>query len=409
MPCPKTMNNSSFDTLSPEIFNFVYGVDGAFFKLSVALMLIISCLAIGFNMLLIVTLWKTSIIQPHSKILLTNLSLSAVCFSVCQLITNIWAVLTVLNVPNYRVLQRDCSLQSAGKTISTYCLSCSTVFVAWERAVATKNFRSYEKYQKFRSASCVLIAWITPAMPVIFSVLRAPNSFLPICHSFLIYSSLLVFGCLVVDLCLSLLTLSIFLTVNWYNKRKLSFYLMNQAQLNLSERFQLKNNIEITTALIPSVLMHAAIYALTDIAMVYMSYQYEINKEISHTNVLWSQYCNVLITGYTLLHPISMILGNRRLRLLASVMIFRKNVVSTRVHPKPSESPATVFRGNLTEAQNPNDVDQIRLNIITGNPHLISACNTSNSGDPEPSTVPSSNNIDCVTKTSLFVNRWSKV
>lgn len=342
-------------------------IQGAVFRLSIAFMLIFSCFSIIYNILLSVTLWKTSIIQSHAKILLTNLSLSALIFSVAQISSNILLIRSMANMPNFSITYRDCAFESVAKTVSGYSLSLSTMFVAWERGVATRKFRSYEHNQKFCSFLCVIAAWLCPAITSTWGVWKSPIlDRLPICQQYLTFSSGLVGAYVMFDFSLGLLTLAIFLGVSWFSRRKLAFFVYNQAQLSLSERFQLRNNIEITVTLLPSVLLHVLAYAVLDIVVLYFAREHEITHMITGLSVLLTHYCNALVSFYTLLHPILMFYRNPRLRGLLMSLILRKSVTypDSKIYPQATGIPLTIPPTIVFESQRTNDVEQIDLKIL---------------------------------------------
>lgn len=296
------------------------------FSLSIALILLCSLLAIYFNLLLALTLWKTSIVQYESKILLTNLSLSAVIFSITQIFSNVKLIFRIANRLSLSLSIRDCLAENLPKAISAYSLVASMIFVAWERAEATRNYRSYESKPHFYPILCVFISWAIPSIVFFGGFFTSPtDKIIPICYASLAYSSTLVTGYLLFNLLLGLLTLLLFSGICYVNRKKLSFYLYNQAHLSLSERFQLANNLEITDTLLPSVILHIVMCGSANSLICFVAYNFENTKVITKLAILSLQYSNVLGTTYGLLHPMVVILKNERLRCLTLPKWFKQD------------------------------------------------------------------------------------
>lgn len=309
-----------------------YIVSNNTFKLLLVLCILFSIGAIVGNLLLIIALYHSSLIQTKVKLLLVNVSTSAVILCISEIIHKSLIIIRTYWMTPKMISGHECLFEALPKTIAIYSLGFSMVFVALERAVATKNFRSYETQPKFLAWICVSFCWVCPTLVATLGVFHTPESRqLPFCFTGLMYSSMMVATVTGLDLALGLLSLFMYAAIIYINQRKLTFYMYNQAQLTLSGRFQLRNNIEMSNILIASVVLRVVTYAITDITFMYLIKKgTNVTKATSHAVML----CSAITVFHCQIHPISMLIRSRKLRSSAKVALCRGKPTNNAILPE---------------------------------------------------------------------------
>lgn len=284
-------------------------------KLSLALLLVFSMLSLFFNAVLMRGLFRTVTVQRNTQVLLVSISIAAIIRSSGSLVEfslHFARLYSDFGLPHSKA---NCLWENFPSILASYSLSLSVIGVAWERAIATKNFRTYEQHPQFPSRTFVGAAWIFPATVGIAGRLSTTGDYVyPICRSALIYEGSLLISFSAINTAIGVISLIIFLVVYCANITRLRSYLYNQAQLSLSGRFQLTNNLEMTKTLFPSIVLHAVIYFSADITYIYVAY---VGEETFHSAVdilILLAYINVLIMLFAAFHPISLLLINPKLR-----------------------------------------------------------------------------------------------
>lgn len=312
-----------------EMLKEVVGFD--FLKPLVICCMLISTGAAMANLWLIFGLYHSSLVQGNVKLLLVNVSIAAVILCIGEFVHK-WLILSRAYMSSnwHEIPGNQCLLESLPKTISNYTLALLMLFVAWERAIATKKFKSYEHQPKFLSWLCVGFAWLAPCIgSTVAAVKYQPNPQSPFCIAGFTYSSILVISYLSFDLVLGFLTLVGYMVVTRINKTKLTFFIYNRAQLRLSARYQLRNNIEITSLLTPTVIFRVISYIFSDASFIYISLSSK--SRLKTDSIFLVLACNLIKVLYCLFHPIFLFLRSRKLR--SSAKLCNGTVYNSRVSP----------------------------------------------------------------------------
>lgn len=285
----------------------------ASFRVSIILALLFAIPAVFLNCIYIHLLFRVTVIQPHAKILLLNTSAAALllCFVDIGVMSSYLSKISSRNV--VPVSHNDCVKQNILTVISSNSLSFSMIFLALERSFATKFFRSYELRSFLPSVFLVLTSWGLPILLHLSAVFQTSSDYHePICTSVLSYPSRFTLVILTINVVLAFACISAFVLILRINRMKLLILSCNEAQLNLSDRFQLRNNIEISSSVLPAAVGQLAalfctkgafLYVITDPKFLPVTYKILI---ILFAKAIFS--CNLLIL------PLSMILTNARLR-----------------------------------------------------------------------------------------------
>lgn len=313
-------------------------IESGYFQVSVRLIIFICAFSIFSNVLLIVSLIRVAFIQEKTKILLVNVSLANITLCMGEIVLQLKMVTTEIVNP---ISSKQCLLESLPKSISFASLTLSMNLVAWERVVATRNFRSHENDPKFPSICCAITSWLIPFLVngLGANFLDKPNE-IPLCFVALAYHPRLLLGFSICDLLIGSITLFIFVGVIASNRSKLIFYAHNQAQLNLSGRYQLRNNMEITKMLIPSVVLKILIYMSIDVGLSLTSR----NDDCLDHKIRGIAIFSCLEMLYTLLHPVSIVFMNKKLRkqLIATALCCESSHLSTAVGPVADVMSSTI-------------------------------------------------------------------
>lgn len=304
------------------------------FKILVLLCMLLSLGGFIANTILLVGLSRTSLVQANIKLLLINVSVAAIVLCGSEIVHKSLMIWRSSTKPSQMIQGHQCMYEALPKNISMYSLALLIVVVAIERVVATKNFRSYESQPKFFGWICLVISWVCPAIVGIYGAIEAPSSFhLSFCFTILMYSNKLLVVYMGFDVGIGLLSLFMYLTIVHINRKKLTIFLYNQAQLSLSARYQLRNNIEMTNILIPSVILRVVAYTISNISYIYtMKYM---------TNSLMKEKATVILLGnlvtsiYSFGHPVSVLITSKRnLKLLSNLKLCGHNVAGNNVSPE---------------------------------------------------------------------------
>ena len=95
------------------------------------------------------------------------------------------------------------------------------------------------------------------------------------------------------------------------NKQKLLLLSINSAQITLNDRFQLRNNIEMSQTLILPNVLHLVAYGITQALYLTVSIKTDLSIDDQIIMILFG---NAVQTIYIFMLPISMIITNSRLR-----------------------------------------------------------------------------------------------
>lgn len=340
-------------------------ISSPYFPLLLAFTLLFSLPASILCIMMSRVIFKTAIVQPQTKILLLNCFVSAILLSTAEFFRAIlFAVKSMMKIPLI-IAVSDCHKQNFIVPIAGVTLAISMVVVAAERAFATKNYKSYEGKSLIPSVFAAILTWVSPMLLIVPSMLKAPDeSFLPICLTALTYERLFLIITLIGYASLSAVSTAICLIVVRINRRRLLALSCNSAQLNLTSRFQLRNNIEMSEAVLPSVLSHLIFYGV--IQGLYMFITLDVS--ISMVNKTLVVLCtNMLQILYTLAIPMSIIAVNRRLKgmLVEQICGRRLPPKSCQVAPlKPLSTPnITSMKACLA------DMNLIEIHMVEGPLH----------------------------------------
>lgn len=318
------------------------------FATAVCGIIIFSALALVCNLMFLVILYRSNeFLQRRVKWFLLNASAMASIYSLTQMIRFFSYVTKYQSGYSLTISTYKCSLENSLLSFSSVNLGCSMIFIAGERFIATKLHRTYERIHKpfITSVLPVLVlCWLVPVTVNIIAILQtSDNVTIPFCASVLAYrrNSLIIYYTL--EISIGVIAIFGFVLVILVNKRRLLNLSLNQAQLNFSARFQLRNNIDISKALLPAAILHLITYLLADCTLLFMSTSY--NLEMA-TKVYLVLIVNVFKTFHLLLHVSSMFLFNQKLRAVIVWILVKKKIVSTsvKVAPVPTIEPIVELR-----------------------------------------------------------------
>lgn len=316
------LNDSDFDVNQWEIS----------FGSSVAFTIIFGALAAAWNIIMIIVLFKAKhLIQRHVKWLLINASIVAAIYSLTQFSKFVsYAVKFQMGI-SLTVSAYQCALENLVISHSSVNFAISVVSIACERLVATYCYRNYERSKKplIRTLlPILLVCWSVPTVSNVVGLLllrKFENATIPFCSTVLAVPSKSLIAFYVVEICIGIASTTSFIVVILTNRKRLLDLSYNQAQLSLSGRFQLRNNIDISKTLLPSAVLHLLIYIVADCAFLFVNINGEmkINKRASIVLVM-----NSLKTLHLMLHPLSTLLSNRRLRAAVVWILLRKKLTT---------------------------------------------------------------------------------
>lgn len=333
------------------------------FQSSLALTLIFAIPAVIFNCIFIRVICRVAIVQTHAKVLLINTSLAALLLSLVDIATMTSYISMMATGDAIHVSHDDCVKQNILTAISSSSLAFSLVFLSLERSFATKFYKSYELRSTTPSVILAGISWVGSILLHISGVFQADNnSYQPICTSVLSYPSEFTFAISIIHAALAFISIFFFTFILRINKEKLMFLSCNEAQLNLSDRFQLRNNVEISSTVLPAAVLQFVALVSCKGGFIYA---------LINPNTL-SATCRILVillakavyALYMLILPLSMILTNGRLRKNCKLLICRCQEVAKNAKVRPT--PEVLNLNSLAvETKRATEMYMIELEIDT--------------------------------------------
>lgn len=273
-------------------------------KITIVLVLLCSFIGVTFNCALLYAVAAMRNRHFNLKLMLCNVSLSAVMLCSALLFTSLNTLFRWEESCLWGISAQTCALQKVFMMICYCAIVTSTFGIAIDRAVATKRLDRYDSTTKLLGVIVALAGWILPCLAwlgVFFSVYPLKESvrycgilFLKTAHS-----AAIVFG---VQLAISLATLVIYQVILTINRGKLLSFAANQAQLNLASRIQLRRNIDVTETILMSVKLQFFTSALFDTSLlIFIYFQARLSE---FDQFVYSYPLNLLLGLYTVLHPI---------------------------------------------------------------------------------------------------------
>lgn len=262
------------------------------------------------NGLLLYVLIRTSIFPLNLRLLLGHLSLNLIWYA---------AAFGIKAASHLRILEEAddaeslivnaylCKLSELSNTIPLQNTIYTSLALCLERLYSTVWYKQYERQHSKPYLALILIpvVWavtLANQLNSLFSIERARE--MPICESLL--STTANSALLTLSISLSCESLCVLLTliVFLWNNIKLKNMTLNRAQQTLGARFQISQNVQLNTMLMPSMVLQSLCYLPNYIFLFFVIFGMDEEKFhlavrviLIHCNYLWK-----LI--YALVHPL---------------------------------------------------------------------------------------------------------
>lgn len=214
-----------------------------------------------FNSIVLILISKNSTIHTNLRILLCQLSIFIIWFSIGYAGKIIYIITTVIINPCDLITDAyTCKLQEILTTsLPVTATNYSLTIIGIERFYATLNFRTYEHYKnKWPLVLLLAFLWtvVLGQQMVPWLTMVKGQNVMPICASLLSLNTISAQTVVSLNLINEVVALIMHLLNLRINNIKLSTVYINQAQENLTARFQLDQNFKTVRTILPIVYVH---------------------------------------------------------------------------------------------------------------------------------------------------------
>lgn len=314
---PDIMNNTTFSRLHHVAAELV---DTPGFPIILILEMIVSLAAILPNLLLLYVLARVRIFPMNLRLLLGHLSLNLIAYATAFWVKAISTLTVVIERRNPDLLIANsymCKFTELANTVPLQNVVYSSLALCLERIYSTIRYKKYEREHSkpWLAIAFIPLVWATSLanqLNSLFTIDRSDE--VPICESLLSVTPKAAM--LILTLNLSVESTNVLLAgiVYFWNSRKLRAMTMNRAQTSLGARFQISQNVEINSIMMPSMVLQSICYVPNYIFLFLVifgldeeHFQVPLRAILIHVNYFW-KLC------FCLLHPL--VAFNRKARLM---------------------------------------------------------------------------------------------
>lgn len=278
-----------------------------------SLVILLSPIGFVLNGFLIYSLIKSTIFSINLRVLMSNLSISALLFCFGHFIKHISVVVLMAIDPCFLVTTLyGCKLQETATIVPLLTTLYSLVAIGVDRLYATLCYNTYDQKKRiYISVVLVIAIWTVALASQLAQLPLIPRGFVPFCQNLLVMNSTGAIMALSFSIILETLCVMIFTTTTVLDRTKLTNVLINQAQHSLAARYQLSQNIDINKIMLPSAIIHLACFLPTTAFSMLIVLGWKMNME---TKVKFVLATLILIHLFTIVYPLMTFYKNERLR-----------------------------------------------------------------------------------------------
>lgn len=239
--------------------------------------------SICMNIVLLAIIVKNTTLHVNLRILLVQLSICMIWSSAGYAGKAFYSMIVMCTNPGYLMTEAFmCKLQELFLvSMPANIVSYSLVLIGLERFYATLNFRTYENSRNIMPAVLLIaVLWIGILCQELIPLMTIQRGLkmMPICTNLLSLTPSSAKTIVVLNMANEVVAVTVHLTNLRISKVKLSSVYINQAQQNLSGRFQLDQNFKTIQTILPIIAIHSACWIPKGIccfSVVYQSNFYE--------------------------------------------------------------------------------------------------------------------------------------
>lgn len=310
-----TINGTISDDLSTALNDCAASksiADDKAFRFLLILELFTAFLAVFLNAIVLWIIPHVGVFHVNLRVILAHMSLNLLVYSAACGVKEIIMLHRIFNIyaPNAdcRMVTKafECKLQELSNTIPVGNIVYTSLVLVIERFYSTVRYRRYDQDHHGPWLALVLLAlaWI----PVLWSQLGglfdiSRQKTVPVCESLISMNSSGAVQVLAMNLSAEIVTVAMALHLYFWNNYKLKAAAVNRAKHTLSSRFQISQNVQINSVLLPSMLFQSFCYLpnylFLLIVIVGLPFTTATKAWLLHVNYLWklvSQFLTFLPT-----------------------------------------------------------------------------------------------------------------
>lgn len=272
---------------------------------------LVACLAIFPNILALYLLWRIKIFHLDLRLLLANLNLDLIAYSIAIAEKAIERLLTPpCSLP---MLIRPCLVREWLTVMPLHNALISLVTLSLERLYASLRYRTYDRTKRpYVSIVLLLCSWNYTLYVQASSYLSAPEDLrIPVCEGALFLSSKQLTSVLSTFVVFESIALGVSIFVYVYNRFLLQKMTINRAKFDLASRFQADQNVKLNKALFPSDLLHVLCYLPNYLFLLLTM----CDVSLALSTRMWFLHLTYLYRlVYAMVHPILLMTRNASLR-----------------------------------------------------------------------------------------------
>lgn len=292
-------NNSSAETLSCEISKQISSTITLWVLLFVEVKLTLS--SIFMNTVLLVLIARKSTLHLNLRILLIQLSFCLIWSSSGFLMRALYNLILMGTNPCRLVINSfTCKLEELTMAVPVTLVNYSLVIIGIERFYATLRFRTYENNKSILpSLFLMIVLWAGVLCQQLVSLMsmKASMKLMPICNNLLSLTPSTTKTIVILSVTNETLALTVHLINLRINKWKLSTVYINQAQENLTARFQLDQSFKTIRTVLPIVILHTICWTPTGIGMILVFYVKIFNSVIDELSAVHMMNLMTILFG----------------------------------------------------------------------------------------------------------------
>lgn len=275
---------------------------------------IFGVLALFPSMLTLYLLWRVKIFHANLRLILANLTGNLFVYSASEAIKVIHR-LTSDPCTSHNMPLKTCMLRDYFVIVPAHNALISLVILNLERLYATFRYRTYDYGSHVPYLGLVLLAaaWATTLGLNIPGYFAAPETArVAVCELALVGQPDAVFNVIILMASFETVAAVITFFVYVYNKYILGRMSLNRARYDLSARFQVSQNEQLNTALMPGMLLHMVCHLPT---YIFLTVLFVLKGQLATETKTWLLHLTYLWRLiYALLDPILLITLNASLR-----------------------------------------------------------------------------------------------
>jgi len=286
--------------------------DTSTFAVSLLLETFLALFAIVTNVLFVVLLWKCRLIHLNVRILLGNQSACALLAAAYIVAKSAYTLWQIAGKTNFSISAYECQMTELIYMVPMQVVARFVLVIAIDRALALSRHSTYHIIKWYYTIVIVPIVWMIAVICAGVNFYYSMAETLPFCVAVLLSPPIVLYLHTIGNMLLELVAVLLFVLVLVHSRKELLNFYINQAQLSLRSRLQLRRNMELTETLLPSVILHAATHFTIFITMIIT----QANDESSlDSKIILLQYFayapQVFLIG---VHPLCCVLKSSRLR-----------------------------------------------------------------------------------------------